>query len=62
MTERQVPDMLSPEEAARLLGISTRTLARYAREHRIRAVMLPSGHRRYRTADIQALLNPRASA
>jgi excisionase family DNA binding protein len=62
MTERQMPDMLSPEEAARLLGISPRTLARWAREHRIPAVILPTGHRRYRVADIEAVLHPRASA
>lgn len=55
MTNRQVPEMLLPEEASRRLGVSTRTLARWSREGMIKVVVLPSGHRRYRVEDIEAM-------
>lgn len=47
--------MVKPADAARLLGVSTRTLTRYADAGRIRFTVLPSGHRRYRLADLEAL-------
>lgn len=62
MTERQAPDMLSPEETARRLGINVRTLARWAQERRIPFVLLPSGHRRYRVEDIEALATPKQAS
>ena len=61
MTDRLVPIesvapvMLTPEQAARRLGVSSRSLARWSREGLIKTVVLPSGHRRYRVEDIDAL-------
>lgn len=49
-------EMLKPEEAAHRLGITTQTLRRWAVEGRIANIKLHNGHRRYRTADIDAYL------
>ena len=48
-----------PGEAARLLHINVRTLARWAQEGRIAFVLLPSGHRRYRVEDVEAIRLPK---
>ena len=47
---------LSPRDAASELGITTDTLRRWDREGRIEAQRTPGGQRRYREADIHALL------
>lgn len=50
-------------EAARRLGISVDTLRRWSDDGTIEAVVLPSGHRRYSLADVEALIaSRRASA
>lgn len=59
MTQRTTspePEYLTPAEAAARLRISPRTLWRYQSDGRITPVTLPSGHRRFRRADIEALL------
>ena len=48
-------ETVSPAVAARLLGVSTRTLRRYADAGRLAVIVLPSGHRRYRTEDLDRL-------
>ena len=48
--------LLSPREAAALLGITPDTLRRWEREGRIQAEWTPGGQRRYREADVKALL------
>lgn len=56
VTEREAPnEWLSPKDAAELLGVSPATLNRYASAGRIACLELPSGHRRYRRADLDAL-------
>lgn len=40
-------DAKTPEQAARLLGVSTQTLRTWDREGRIRSLHTPNGHRRY---------------
>ena len=63
MPNRPTPDgLLTPSEAAAILGVSPRTLSRWADENRIPVVILPSGHRRFRPQDINALRQPKASA
>ncbi|WP_055751338.1 helix-turn-helix domain-containing protein [Frankia sp. AvcI1] len=52
----RVDGLLKPGEARTALRISATTLARWARAGTISAVTLPSGHRRYRHADITAIL------
>ena len=49
-------DALRPREAAALLQVNTRTLARWAASGRIGVTITPGGHRRYPRADVAALL------
>lgn len=44
-----------PGEAALKLGVTTKTVSRMADTGRIHAITLPSGHRRYAVADVNAL-------
>jgi putative resolvase len=46
---------LSIGDAARILGVSVDTVRRWSDEGRVPVVVLPSGHRRYRLADVEAL-------
>lgn len=46
---------LTPAQAAKRLGVSARTLWRYQEAGRIEPVRLPSGHRRFRVEDVDAL-------
>jgi len=49
--------MLRPGDAAKLLGVTTRTLANWTDQGRLNAIRLPGrGGRRYRRADIEALI------
>ncbi|MGI5224487.1 MerR family DNA-binding transcriptional regulator [Actinoallomurus sp. CA-142502] len=49
-------DLLTPREAAALLGVRTTTVARWARDGLIKpAVRTPGGHRRYRRGEVVAL-------
>jgi excisionase family DNA binding protein len=46
-------DLLTPREAAALLGVRTTTVARWARDGLLKpAVHTPGGHRRYRRGDV----------
>lgn len=63
MSERQLLDgaeLLSAKEAAELIGVSTRTLARYVEAGKVPFTTLPSGHRRYRVADLLATVGDAA--
>lgn len=52
-------EYLSPGEAADLLGVSTRTLTRWADEGHVQAIRVgPNGHRRYTRASVLALSTP----
>lgn len=50
-------DLLRPREVAALFGVRPTSIARWAREGRLSAVLTPGGHRRYRRADVRALLD-----
>jgi excisionase family DNA binding protein len=55
-------DLLTPREAAALLGVRTTTLARWARDGLIKpAVHTPGGHRRYRRGEVLALRTANAT-
>lgn len=56
MPNRQDDDLLSVKEAARILGVTARTVERYGERGLITPVRLPSGHRRYRYADLVRLI------
>jgi len=49
-------DMLSPGEAARMLGVATRTIADWDRRGLIHSVRTAGGHRRYLAREIYELL------
>lgn len=51
-------ELLAPGVAADLLGVHTDTLKRWAAAGRIEALRTPTGHRRYRRSDIEAILQP----
>jgi excisionase family DNA binding protein len=50
--------LLRPGEVSRLLGVDPKTLTRWADSGRLPAVVLPSGHRRYRFGEVRAVLHP----
>lgn len=49
--------LLTPREVAELFGVRTTTIARWSNEGRLASFLTPGGHRRYRLADVRALLN-----
>lgn len=57
MNEKNEERMLLPAEAARMFGVAPATLTRWAKAHKIRYIRTPGGHRRYREADVLALIN-----
>jgi predicted site-specific integrase-resolvase len=62
MQKSQAPRAtLLPGEAARILGVTTTTLATWADAGRVEFIRLPSGHRRY-FADSVARLAAQVSA
>lgn len=52
------PTDLTTSAAAKYLGVSDETLRRWADEKRIRHIRLPSGHLRFRPADLDEVLTP----
>ncbi|WP_202627596.1 helix-turn-helix domain-containing protein [Cellulomonas sp. APG4] len=62
-TERSKNDWLTSAEAVALLpGVTIRTLQRWADSGKVPSATLPSGRRRFRRADIEALLEVSRSA
>lgn len=58
MTERTTLDAenwISPAEAAAILGVTTKTVARFADAGKIRSIR-PGSHRRYLGEDVAALV------
>lgn len=53
-------ERIAPREVAKILGVSTRTVSRMADAGELHAIPLPSGHRRYVRAEIEALAQPEA--
>lgn len=49
-------ELLPVGTAASLIGISADTLKRWERDGRIRSTRTPTGHRRFRRGDVEALL------
>jgi transposase len=55
-----LPDdfLLKPKEVADIFGVRTTTIARWARTGRLPSKLTVGGHRRYRWAQVRALLKP----
>jgi len=49
-------DLLTPYEVARMFRVDPGTVARWAKAGKLRCVRTPTGRRRYRQADVEALL------
>ncbi|MGC5012598.1 BldC family transcriptional regulator [Streptosporangium sp. DT93] len=49
-------DLLTPGEVARLFRVDPKTVTRWASAGRIASIRTPGGHRRFREADVKALL------
>lgn len=59
----QSPDeYLSSGTAAAIAGVSRDTIKRWEKQGRIPGFRTPTGHRRYRRADVEALLTQNAEA
>ncbi len=54
------PTLLTPAEAAAVLGVDTKNVGRNAERHGLRIHWTPGGHRRYDAAEIRALAERRA--
>lgn len=56
-TSQHSPEWLATAETARRLGVSTRTVLRLEERGQLKPRRLPSGHRRYLAAEVDALLD-----
>lgn len=54
--------MLRPREVALLFKVDPKTVTRWAKSGRLKPVVLPSGHRRYRYSDVENLMRNGAPA
>lgn len=54
--------LLTTSEAAEILSVSEETIRTYADDGRLACFRLPSGHRRFRREDVEALLDPERAA
>lgn len=55
-------ELLTPSEVARLFGVNPKTVTRWAEAGKLHAVWTIGGHRRYRAAEVYALLEGNAPA
>ena len=55
MTDAGDPKLLRPGEVATMFGVNAKTVARWAKEGRIRSIRTPGGHMRIYAEDVRAL-------
>jgi excisionase family DNA binding protein len=48
--------LLTPAEVASMFRVDPKTVARWAKAGKLRAIRTPGGHRRYRAAEVRAIL------
>jgi hypothetical protein len=53
----EMPDPMAAAHVAALFGADPKSVTRWANQGRIPSFRTPGGHRRYRKADIRAVLN-----
>ncbi len=56
MTQAKNPDLMTPAEVAALYRVSPKTVTRWANAGKMPSFRTLGGHRRFRKADIRALL------
>jgi len=56
------PRLLTTGEAAEILAVSEETVRNYADDGTLACFRLPSGHRRFKRVDVEALLDPERAA
>lgn len=49
--------LMTPGDVSRSFGVSNRTVTRWAATGRLGSIRTPGGHRRFREAEVRALLN-----
>jgi excisionase family DNA binding protein len=52
----EIERMLTPQEVAEMFRVDPRTVTRWAKAGRITSIRTLGGHRRYREAEVRALL------
>ncbi len=60
-TPASAPDagrLLTPGEVATIFRVDPKTVTRWAKNGRISSIRTPGGHRRFREAEVRALLAP----
>jgi excisionase family DNA binding protein len=56
MADAGEPTLLRPGEVAAMFGVNSKTVARWAKEGRIRSLRTPGGHMRIYAEDVRALV------
>jgi excisionase family DNA binding protein len=56
VTDVSEPTLLRPGEVAAMFGVNAKTVARWAKEGRIRSIRTPGGHMRIYAEDVRALV------
>lgn len=55
-TERWEDQLLTPSEVAKLFRVDPKTVTRWAKAGKLSSIRTLGGHRRYRSAEVHALL------
>jgi excisionase family DNA binding protein len=53
----EAPDLLTPAEVAEVFRVDPKTVTRWAKAGKLTCIRTLGGHRRYRLAEVRALLN-----
>lgn len=53
----QGKNWMTIKQVAGMMGVTTQTVRNYVSEGRIKAIILPSGHRRFYKKDIEEFIN-----
>ena len=54
-------ELMTPAEVAQAFRVDPKTVTRWAQAGRITSIRTLGGHRRYRTAEVRALLTPESA-